>query len=107
MTAQLPLSEVLDTARQKLGRVSSCLNDSAAFAVAVSEFDDWLAGHKDIITHATSEQADCRRELESLIRELTRLEVQARYNVSLVTDMQGYIRGQLDTAPPLSTPYHR
>ena len=107
MTEQLPLTEVLDTARQKLGRVSSCLNDSAAFASAVTDFDDWLSGHKELIADATSETADCRRQIESLIHELTRLEMQARYNVSLVTDMQSYIHGKLDTAPPPSTPYHR
>ena len=107
MAVRLPLSEVLDTARQKLGSVSSCLNDSAAFASAVKDFDEWLSGHKELIAQASSEQADCRQQIESLIRELTRLEMQARYNVSLVTDMQSYIHGKLDTTPSPSMPYHR
>jgi len=106
MTEQLPLSEVLDTAKQKLGSISACLNDSAAFAAAVNAFDDWLSEHKELIARST-DQADSRQQIEQLIRELTRLEMQARYNISLVSDMQGYIRGQLDTAPIPPTPYHR
>ena len=107
MTMQLPLSEVIETAKQKLGRVSACLNDSAAFAAAVNEFDDWLSQHKELIAQTTTEHSDCRLQIEQLIRDLTRLEMQARYNVSLVTDMQGYIHGQLDTAPVPVTAYHR
>ena len=107
MTTQLPLSEVLETAKQKLGSVSSCLNDSAAFAAAVQDFDEWLAQHKELIAQTTTEQPSCRQQIEQLIRELTRLEMQARYNVSLVADMQGYIHGQLDTTPVPRTPYHR
>ena len=107
MTTQLPLSEVLETAKQKLGRVSSCLNDSAAFAAAVTEFDNWLSQHKELIAQTTTEQPACRQEIEQLIRKLTRLEMQARYNMSLVADMQGYIHGQLETTPVPSTPYHR
>ena len=107
MTEQLPLTEVLETAKQKLGSVSSCLNDSAAFAMAANDFHDWLSQHKELIAQTTTDQSDCRQQIEQLIRELTRLEMQARYNISLVTDMQGYIRGQLDTAPVPPTPYHR
>ena len=107
MTEQLPLSEVLETAKHKLGSVSACLNDSAAFAAAVNDFDDWLCQHKELIAQTTTDQSDCRQQIEQLIRDLTRLEMQARYNISLVTDMQGYIHGQLDTAPVPPTPYHR
>lgn len=107
MTVQLPLSEVLETAKQKLGSLSSCLNDSAAFAAAVNEFDDWLMQHKDLIARTTSEKADFRLQIEQLICALTRLEVQARYNASLVADMPGYIHGQLDTAPQPPASYHR
>ena len=99
MIEQLPLSEVLETAKQKLGSVSACLNDPAAFAAAVNAFDDWLSQHKELIARTTTDQSDCRQQIEHLIRALTRLEMQARYNISLVTDMQGYIRGELDTAP--------
>ena len=107
MTEQLPLTEVLKTAKQKLGGASACLNDSTAFAVAVNDFDDWLSQHKEQIAQTTTDQSDCRQQIEQLIRQLTRLEMQARYNISLVTDMQGYIRGQLDTVPVPPTPYHR
>ena len=107
MTEQLPLTEVLETAKQKLGSISACLNDSAAFAAAVNDFDDWLSQHKDVIAKTTTDQPDSRQQIEQLIRELTRLEMQARYNMSLVSDMQGYIHGQLETAPIPPTPYHR
>ena len=47
MTAQLLLSEVIDTARQKLSSLSACLNDSTAFssaaALAIILFY-WLCG---------------------------------------------------------------
>ena len=107
MTEQLPLSEVLSTAKQKLGSASACLNDSAAFASAVTEFDEWLSQHRELIAQTTTDQHDCRQQIEQLLRDLTRLEMQARYNVSLVTDMQGYIHGQLDTAPAPPTRYYR
>jgi len=107
MISQLPLSEVIETAKQKLGSVSSCLNDSAAFATAVSEFDNWLSEHKELIAQTTTEQPHCRQEIEQLIRKLTRLEMQARYNMSLVADMQGYIHSQLETTPVPPHPYHR
>ena len=45
MTVQLPLTEVIETAKQKLSRASACLNDSAAFSAAVAEFDQWLTKH--------------------------------------------------------------
>ena len=107
MTEQLLLSEVLDTAKQKLGSVSACLNDSAAFSAAVNDFADWLSQHKELIAQTTTDQSDSRQQIEQLIRDLTRLEMQARFNISLVTDMQGYIHGQLDAAPVTDTPYHR
>ena len=73
MTVQLPLSEkVLETAKQKLGSLSLCLNDSAAFAAAVNEFDEWLAQHKDLLARTTTEQADYRLQIEQLICALTR-----------------------------------
>ena len=75
--------------------------------MAVNDFDDWLSQHKEQIAQTTTDQSDCRQQIEQLIRQLTRLEMQARYNISLVTDMQGYIRGQLDTVPVPTTPYHR
>ena len=107
MTVQLPLSEVIDTAKQKLSSASACLNDSTAFSVAVSEFDSWLSKHKDIISASLPEQSNERLEIEKLIHQLTRLELQARYNVSLVADMQNYIHGQLEHTNNPSNLYHR
>ena len=107
MTVQLPLSEVIVTAKQKLSSVSACLNDSAAFNAAVAEFDNWLSKHKELISTSTPGQVNEREEIQQLIHQVTRLELQARYNISLVSDMQGYIHGQLEdtTTPP--TPYRR
>ena len=107
MTVQLPLSEVIVTAKQKLSSVSACLNDSAAFYAAVAEFDNWLSKHKELISTSAPGQVNEREEIRQLIHQVTRLELQARYNISLVSDMQGYIHGQLEdtTTPP--TPYYR
>ena len=104
MTPQLSLSEVIITAQQKLGSVSACLNDSTAFKVAVVEFDQWLSEHKKLILALTPEQATERHQIEQLIHQVTRLELRAQYNISLVGDMQGYIHGQLErTTSPQSS----
>ena len=62
MTVQLPLSEVIVTAKQKLSSVSACLNDSSAFYAAITEFDTWISKHKDLISAScllyTSDAAD-------------------------------------------------
>ena len=107
MTIQLPLSEVIATAKQKLSSASACLNDSAAFSASVAEFDKWLIEHKDLISAHASEELNMRLEIEQLIRHLTRLELQAHYNISLVTGMQSYIHEKLEHTTTPDTPYHR
>ena len=101
MTDQLPLSEVIVTAKQKLSSASACLNDSAAFNAAITEFDMWLSKHKELISASAPGQVTEREDINQLIHQVTRLELQARYNISLVSDMQRYIHGQLeDTTTP-------
>ena len=107
MTEQLPLSEVIVTAKQKLSSASACLNDSVAFNAAIAEFDMWLSKHKALISACAPGQVNEREEINQLIHQVTRLELQARYNISLVSDMQGYIRGQLEDTTPPHTPYGR
>ena len=107
MTVQLPLSEVIETAKQKLSSVSACLNDSTAFSASVVEFDEWLTQHKDLISSHALEEANVRLEIEQLINQLNRLELQAQYNISLVTGMQSYIHGKLELTTTPDTPYHR
>ena len=107
MTMQLPLFEVLETAKRKLSSVSACLNDSTAFSASVAEFDEWLKEHRDLISANASEETNVRLEIEQLIHQLTRLELQARYNISLVSDMQGYIHDQLEDTTTPHTPYRR
>ena len=46
-------------------------------------------------------------DIEQLIHQLTRLELRAHYNISLVEDMQGYIHGQLERTTSPQSPYHR
>ena len=98
MTSSLPISEFLETARQKLGRVSSCLNNSKAFARAVTEFDDWLEGQRETLSHAADLDYHAREEVADILRQLSRLELQARHNASLVSDMQKYLHP--DSAMP-------
>ena len=107
MTDQLPLSEVILTAKQKLSSVSACLNDSAAFNAAIAEFDMWLLKNKELISASAPVQVNERKEINELIHQVTRLELQARYNISLVSDMQGYIHGQLEDTTTPFTPYRR
>ena len=107
MTDQLPLSEVILTAKQKLSSVSACLNDSSAFKDAIAEFDMWLSKHKALISASAPGQVNEREEINQLIHEVTRLEIQARYNISLVSDMQVYIHGQIDDTTTPHTPYRR
>ena len=107
MTDQLPLSEVIVTAKQKLSSASACLNDSAAFNAALTEFDMWLSKHKELISAFAPGQVNEREEINQLIHQMTRLELQARYNMSLVSDMQGYIHGQLEDTTTPFTPYPR
>ena len=91
MTSSLSISEFLETARQKLGGVSSCLNNSKAFARAVTEFDDWLEGQRETLSHAADLDYHAREEVADILRQLSRLEFQARHNASLVSDMQKYL----------------
>jgi len=98
MTSSLSISEFLETARQKLGGVSSCLNNSKAFARAVTEFDDWLEGQRETLSHAADLDYHARKEVADILRQLSRLELQARHNASLVSDMQKYLHA--DSAMP-------
>ena len=92
MSAQLSINDALETAKQKLGGVSARLNDSKAFAKAVSEFDIWLAGHSTQLASASELNADMREKIAEILRRLTRLEFQARHNAHLVSDMQTYLQ---------------
>ena len=107
MTDQLPLSEVIATAKKKLSSASACLNDSSAFHAAIAEFDMWLSKHKELISASAPGQVNEREEINRLIHQVTRLELQARYNISLVSDMQGYIHGQLEHTTISLSPYIR
>ena len=91
MTSSLSISEFMETARQKLGGVSSCLNNSKAFAHAVTEFDEWLEGQRETLSHAADLDYHAREEVADILRQLSRLELQARHNASLVSDMQKYL----------------
>ena len=67
----------------------------------------WLAEHRDLISASAPLQVNEREEINQLIHQVTRLELQARYNISLVSDMQGYIHGQLEDTTTSHTPYPR
>ena len=92
MSAHLSIHDVLETAKQKLGGISACLNDSKAFANAVSGFEIWLAGHSTQLASAAELNADMREKIADILRRLTRLEFQARHNAHLVSDMQTYLQ---------------
>ena len=56
--------------------VSSCLNNSKAFARAVTEFDDWLEGQRETLSHAADLDYHAREEVADILRQLSRLEFQ-------------------------------
>ena len=91
MTSSLSISKFMETARQKLGGISSCLNNSKAFARAVTEFDEWLECERETLSHAGELDYHAREEVADILRQLSRLELQARHNASLVSDMQKYL----------------
>jgi len=100
MSAPMHVDELVATAREKLGGIRACLNDSHAFAREVKAFDDWLGVHKSSFSHAADVSAASRSGIAEVIAQITRLEMQAHHNARLVTDMQGYLQGQPDARRP-------
>ena len=92
MSETLSIIDVLETARQKLGGISACLNDSKKFAHAVTDFDSWLDAHSQQLSSASDLDQNTREQVADILRQLTRLELQARHNANLVGDMQSYLR---------------
>ena len=92
MSETLSITDLLETARQKLGGISACLNDSKKFAHAVTDFDSWLDAHSQQLSSASDLDQNTREQVADILRQLTRLELQARHNAHLVGDMQSYLR---------------
>ena len=92
MSETLSIINLLETARQKLGDISACLNDSKKFAHAVTDFDSWLDIHSQQLSSACDLNQNTREQVADILRQLTRLELQARHNANLVGDMQSYLR---------------
>lgn len=92
MSETLSIIDVLETARKKLGGISACLNDSKKFAHAVTDFDSWLDAHSQQLSSASDLDQNTREQVADILRQLTRLELQARHNANLVGDMQSYLR---------------
>ena len=104
MSENFSIIDILETARQKLGGVSACLNDSKKFAHAVTDFDSWLAAHSQQLSSASDQDQTTRQHVADILRQLTRLELQARHNANLVGDMQSYLRedNPAESYPPKS-----
>ena len=92
MSETLSSIDLLETAKQKLGGISACLNDSKKFAHAVTDFDSWLDTHSQQLSSASDLNQNTREQVADILRQLTRLELQARHNANLVGDMQSYLR---------------
>ena len=92
MSETLSIIDLLETARQKLGGISACLNDSKKFAHAVTDFDSWLDAHSQQLSSASDLDQNTREQVADILRQLSRLELQARHNANLVGDMQNYLR---------------
>ena len=92
MSETLSIIDLLETARQKLGDISACLNDSKKFVHTVTDFDSWLEAHSQHLSIASDLDQNTREQVAAILRQLTRLELQARHNANLVGDMQSYLR---------------
>ena len=92
MSETLSIIELLETARQKLGAISACLNDSKKFANEVTDFDSWLKDHSHQFSSASELDQNTRKNVADVLRQITRLELQAGHNANLVCDMQSYLR---------------
>ena len=92
MSETLSIIDLLETARQKLGDISACLNDSKKFVHTVTDFYSWLEAHSQHLSIASDLDQNTREQVANILRQLTRLELQARHNANLVGDMQSYLR---------------
>ena len=92
MSETLSIIDLLETASQKLGGISACLNDSKKFSHAVTDFDSWLDVHSQQLSSASDLDQNTSEQVADILRQLTRLELQARHNANLVVDMQNYLR---------------
>lgn len=92
MSETLSITELLETASQKLGAISACLSDSKKFAIEVTDFDSWLKVHSHQFSSAAKLDQNTRKHFADLLRQITRLELQAGHNANLVCDMQSYLR---------------
>ena len=104
MSETLSIIDLLETARLKLGGITAYLNDSKKFAHAVTDFDSWLAAHSQQLSSASELDQTTREHVADILRQLTRLELQARHNANLVGDMQSYLRedNPAENYPPKS-----
>ena len=68
MTSQLPMFEVIATARQKLSGVSACLNDSQKFSSSLLEFDLWLSEHIQAFSEIKQVDLSIRTKLKNSYR---------------------------------------
>ena len=92
MSETLSIIDLLETANRKLGGISACLKDSKKFSHAVIDFDSWLDVHSQQLSRASDLDQNTRKQVADILRQLTRLELQARHNANLVVDMQSYLR---------------
>ena len=92
MSETLSIIELLETARQKLAAISACLNDSKKFANEVSDFNSWLNAHSQQFSSASELDQNTHEQVSDILRQITRLELQADHNANLVCDMQSYLR---------------
>lgn len=91
MSATLSIVDLLETARRKLRGLSALLNDSKKFAHAANDFDGWLNAHSQQLSSNSELDQNTREQVVDILRQLTRLELQARHNSNLVADMQSYL----------------
>ena len=77
MSETLSIIDLLETATRKLGAISACLNDSKKFADAATDFHSWLNAHSQQLSSADDLDKNTREQVADILRQLTRLELQA------------------------------
>ena len=86
-----PMNEFLTAAEQKLSGLLSCAQNASEFHAQCQDFDVFISNSQQIFNAPNPLPADEISRLKSLQRKITTIELVARNNAALVSDMPDYV----------------
>ena len=86
-----PMNEFLTAAEQKLSGLFSCAQNASEFHTQCQDFDLFILDAQQIFNAPNPLPADEISRLKSLQRKITTIELVARNNAALVSDMPDYV----------------